>query len=273
MGALDELLSLVAPARCVACGIEAQGLCARCRARLRHLDGPLCDRCGRPTAWPVRRCSECAGRRLAFANARAAVAYDAVARAFVSAWKERGERSLSALACELVLAALARPDVHRLTFVPAARDRLLWRGNDPPGALARALGRAWELPVGDVLERSCSAPRQRGLPLSARRLNVARTFSAREPLSGAVCVVDDVYTSGATVGACATELRRAGAGAGSGRGRHVRPCDTRRIGAADQACGPRSEAIDYIQPMHESRHRDGVDRPDETRPARTSPGR
>ena len=62
MGALDELLSLVAPVRCVAWGIEAQGLCARCRARLRHLDGPLCDRCGRPTAWPVRRCSECAGR-------------------------------------------------------------------------------------------------------------------------------------------------------------------------------------------------------------------
>ena len=139
------------------------------------------------------------------------MAYDGVAIAFMSAWKERGERYLSALASELVLRALTRPEVHRLTFVPAARDRLLWRGHNPPGALAGALGRTWELPVCDLIRRNDAARRQRGLPLSARRLNVARTFSARAPLSGAVCVVDDVYTSGATLGACASALRRAGA--------------------------------------------------------------
>ena len=62
---------------------------------LRRIPPPLCERCGAPTAWPVRRCGECAGRRLAFASARAAIVYDEPARALVRSWKERGLRGLT----------------------------------------------------------------------------------------------------------------------------------------------------------------------------------
>jgi len=81
------VLDLVLPQRCVVCGCGGRQLCAGCRDGFARLELPLCARCGAPVAWPVERCRECAGRRIAFATARAAVGYDEAARRFVHNWK------------------------------------------------------------------------------------------------------------------------------------------------------------------------------------------
>jgi predicted amidophosphoribosyltransferase len=65
--------------------------------------------------------------------------------------------------------------------------------------------------VPDVLTRIASQPRQRGLPLPERRRNVRGSVIATQASPPAVCLVDDVYTSGATADASASALRRAGA--------------------------------------------------------------
>jgi predicted amidophosphoribosyltransferase len=122
-------------------------LCPTCEGRLERLGTPRCERCGAPTAWPVERCRECAGRRIAFARACAAVAYDDSAKRLVGAWKERGQRTLAELAAEIVDAVVDRPSAYTLTFVPADHDRLLRRGHNPAQRLAEALGRHWQLPV------------------------------------------------------------------------------------------------------------------------------
>jgi predicted amidophosphoribosyltransferase len=131
-------------------------------------------------------------------------------RAIVAGWKEHGLRRLSAAAADLVVAAIPRPPVEALTFVPADRDRLLQRGHHPAERLARELGKRWELPVLDALSRTRSGSRQRGSSLAERRRNVRGAFAARaSPAS--VCLVDDIYTSGATATAAASALRKAGA--------------------------------------------------------------
>src|SRR5437764_238209 len=177
------------------------------KARLRP---PLCERCGAPTAWPVRRCAECAGRRLAFASARAAVAYEGVVRAFVGSWKERGLRKLAALAADVVVEAVERPSAAVLTFVPPDGDRSLKRGHHPAERLARELGERWELPVEPLLRRARPVQRQRGLSLAARQANLRGAFRAAGQAPMTVAVVDDVYTSGATATAAATALRKSG---------------------------------------------------------------
>ena len=159
----------------------------------------------------MRRCSECAGRRIAFAKARAAVLYDAPARRLVQAWKEHGRRRLAREAAGLVAETLSRPDVEALAFVPADPDRALERGHRPAEDLARELGRAWELQVEVLLRRSRSVDRQRGLGLAERRRNVAGAFVPARASPRRVCLVDDVYTSGATAAAAASALRRGGA--------------------------------------------------------------
>jgi predicted amidophosphoribosyltransferase len=159
----------------------------------------------------VARCRECAGRRLAFASARAALAYDDAVKALVSAWKERGLRSLAGIAAEIVAETVPRPNADVLAFVPPERDRSLKRGHHPAGRLARELGARWELPVAVLLERTGSAPRQRGLSLVERRRNVRGAFRPAAASPPWVVLVDDVYTSGATAAAAASALRRAGA--------------------------------------------------------------
>jgi predicted amidophosphoribosyltransferase len=158
----------------------------------------------------VARCAECAGRRLAFASARAAVAYDAAVRAVVVAWKERGLRRLAAPAADLVAEIVPRPAVDALALVPPDGDRRRRRGHHPAERLARELGVRWDLPLAHVLRRTGGLRRQRGLTLAERRRNVRDAFRA----AGAprrVCLVDDVYTTGATANAASSALRAAGA--------------------------------------------------------------
>jgi predicted amidophosphoribosyltransferase len=182
----------------------------RCLAALPRIEPPLCERCGLPTAWPVRRCRECAGRRLAFASARSAVHYDDAVRSLVAAWKERELRRLATAAVSVVLEVVPTPRVEAVSFVPPDPDRGLKRGHHPPRELAKALVREWGLPL-IVLLRRRAAKRQRGLSRAERRRNVAGVFDARAGTPRSLVLVDDVFTSGATANAAASALRKAGA--------------------------------------------------------------
>jgi predicted amidophosphoribosyltransferase len=205
------VLDLLFPQRCVVCRRPGAQLCADCRASLRRIPPPLCERCGAPTAWPVRRCGECAGRRLAFASARSAVIYDDAARSVIRAWKEHGLRMLAAAAAEVVVEVIGRPDVEALVAVPPDRDRGLGRGEHPATSLVRELAARWLLPVDVPIARTGESGRQAGLPLAGRRANVRSAFRPERPAPRSVCLVDDVYTSGETVNAAASALRKAGA--------------------------------------------------------------
>lgn len=204
-------LDLLFPDRCAVCDVPGTALCGECRTGLLRLVPPVCERCGAPGPWPVRRCAECSGRRLGFVEARAAIVYDAGARALVGAWKERGRRGLARIAAGLVVETVASPDVDCLVPVPGDPERAWERGDTPSLALARELSRSWLLPVRDGLRRTRSLPRQRGLSLDDRRRNARESVVACAALPKTVCIVDDVYTSGATADACARAARRAGA--------------------------------------------------------------
>jgi competence protein ComFC len=188
-------------------------LCGTCRDSLRRLGPVVCGRCGAPTLWPVERCRECAGRRLAFRRAQAAVAYVGAARDLVSAWKEHGLRRAAVLAAEIVVERLEPPAADVITYIPPDPGRLLIRGYQPAERLAKELAGRWGLPEAALLVRAGSAPsaRQVGLARAERLRNARGAFVAVDATPGRVLLVDDVYTTGATVAAAATALRRAGA--------------------------------------------------------------
>lgn len=203
------MLDLLLPRRCVVCGCGGRQLCAACREELPRIEPPLCARCGAPTVWPVERCRECAGRRLAFASARAAVGYDAAARRLVHAWKERGLRRLAAEAAQLVAERVPAPEVEALTFVPSDRVRRLERGHNPAERLALELAALWEIPCLPLLVRTRGG-RQRGSSAAERR-TVRGAFRANHAATRRIAVIDDVYTTGATAAAAASALRAGGA--------------------------------------------------------------
>ncbi len=211
LGSFAWLIDLLLPQRCVACGAAADVLCSACRVALQLLAGPCCGCCGAPTVWSVSRCRECTGRRLPFTTARAAVAYAGPARALVRAWKEGGLRRVAPLAAELVVEHVERPAVDVITPVPADAVRQLQRGQHPATLLAAELARRWEVAAAPLLARQGPHARQAGLGAAERRRNVRGAFLAAGEPPPRVLLVDDVYTTGATVASAAGALRSAGA--------------------------------------------------------------
>ncbi len=139
--------------------------------------------------------------------------YDATATAVVRAWKERGRRDLATPLAAVVVANVPRPAVEMLTFVPGEIERARARGHVPARGLAGALATSWGIPWAPLLERAGQPRRPRQVELARRdRMRGARTLYGPARMAPAhVCLVDDVYTTGATADACSAALRRAGA--------------------------------------------------------------
>jgi len=233
--ALDQLLL---PAECLLCRAllsfrDSQRLvCDVCRHRWRPVRAPWCGRCGQPEPL-FGRCRVCADWPVALVLARSAVWLDAGARHAVHALKYGG---LPRIAADLAgaMASLdlpGRPDAW-LVPVPLGAGRLRQRGYNQSERLARALSRRWNRPLVELLVRTRDTVTQTALTPEARLANVAGAFATRNAEGGTrnrrtdecsafrvpssafqrpLILVDDVFTTGATLAEAATALERAGA--------------------------------------------------------------
>jgi competence protein ComFC len=210
---VQALLDILLPPRCALCASSREPLCPDCLAGLPYLAGPSCARCGRPTALPVDGCRECGGRRLAFQRAAAAIAYEGGGRELVRHLKSGRRRALAGPAGAMMATQLYAGESQAVCWVPGDWWRTIQRGCHPAELLAREVARRWGLPAVDLLEPAGLRRPQRGLDTAARRRNVRGAFRARGGVEvpGSVALVDDVYTTGATLDACARALRDAGA--------------------------------------------------------------
>ena len=138
----------------------------------------------------------------------AAWAYEGRARDLVAGLKYGrcpGARRQVAIA----MAEATPPGAAVVTWAPTSAARRRHRGFDPAEVLARPLARRLGLPVRPLLRR-VGGGTQTGRDLASRLADPPR-FVVRRAVGGTVLVVDDVCTSGATLGSAATALRDAGA--------------------------------------------------------------
>ncbi len=162
-----------------------------------------------------RICGVCEAAPPAFAQARAALRYDAMAKQLILPFKyaDRTDvaRGLARLMARAGARLLERADV--LAPVPLHKTRLRARRYNQAALLAAALGRIGARPVlQDALERLRPTAPLGKLGVAERRTALAGTIGVRRDVAGKrVLLVDDVMTSGATADACARALRDAGA--------------------------------------------------------------
>lgn len=137
--------------------------------------------------------------------------YDGPARELVRELKFRGRVSLAGVMAAQI-AALAPPDCLRGVVVPVPLHpaHLRTRGFNHARELALALAERASLPLSDCLRRSGDPAAQVGRGRSARMRAVAGTVTAAGPVPARALLVDDVVTTGATLGACAAALGAAG---------------------------------------------------------------
>ena len=186
---------------------------------------PWCERCGQPEPHfgPCRLCAEWPA---ALKTVRSAVWLVEGAQQAVYALKYGG---LSRIADDLALVtAPLRPRTDgapALIPIPLAPKRLQQRGYNQSELLARALARKWRIPVlPDLLSRTRETPTQTALTPGTRLANVAGAFAVanvQRSMSNdqwtlnighsALIIVDDVFTTGATLAEAARALAQAGA--------------------------------------------------------------
>ena len=171
-----------------------------------------CHRCGAPAERSVDACRECRGRRLGFATARGLLMHEGSGRKLVHRFKDGGLPRLSVHAGGLITMHVRPAAVEAVTWVPPDRWRTIRRGYHPAELLAREVARRWSMAARPLLRARRHRRPQRGLGNAERRANVRDAFAVCSPPPKAVLLVDDVYTTGATLAACAAVLRRAGAG-------------------------------------------------------------
>lgn len=220
--ALDQLY----PPGCAACNaplIGNDGLCPACFGRLRQISAPLCPVLGIPFETDMgreARSAEALADPPPFERAIAAVSYGEIAGTLVSRLKY-GDRPELARFCARLMAAAGRDFWTAgplLVPVPLHASRLRFRRYNQSMMLARALAQLSGLEVDPHLVRRHRKTRQQvGLSGDGRLRNVQGAFSVHprflERLKGRpVVLVDDVYTTGATVKAVTRVLKRAGAG-------------------------------------------------------------
>jgi len=208
------LADLFYPQRCVGCERRSSDvLCRACFEALPIVGHPVCERCGLPTAFATFVCEECKNVDFGFESARAPLRYEGVGKEIVHALKYRGyRRVVEKLAAPLMLQVLDDSRFDAVVPVPLHRSRLRKRGFNQAELLARGVAEKINATVSDTLEVVRSTRDQVELSAAQRRANVAGAYSARKTLGGRILLVDDVFTTGATMSACATTLVRAGAG-------------------------------------------------------------
>ena len=208
------------PQRCIACGRYGAALHEACLDALAHADPPRCPRCWLPTANQPREsrrrdgaCSRCAADPPPFEGLRTPYRFVGTARRAVIEAKFRG---VSALLEPLARAAArvvpAWWDIDVVTPVPLHGARRRKRGFDQARLLAATVAQELGVPLRDgLLRRVRATGAQTALGMDRRRGNMAGAFEVRSAPPPSVLLVDDVATTGATLGAGARALLDAGA--------------------------------------------------------------
>jgi ComF family protein len=222
---LTALLDLVFPPVCVTCGGEISTgrnhLCDDCLGRIVRIGHPLCTICGRPflTAGDADHlCGACSNKKPPFAGARSFGVYGGVLLDTIHLFKYHHRTYLSSVLSGLV-AQYEWGDFNPRRYdlmvgVPLHRRRLYERGFNQAMLLCRGIGRQWGMEVVETgLARTRQTAPQIRLTPAERERNVRGAFA----VTGAgfdgkrVLLVDDVYTTGATVSECSRVLMGAGA--------------------------------------------------------------
>lgn len=224
----SEISDTLFPPLCLGCSQvltcgQHEVFCPDCRLRITFLTGSRCPVCGiifPDSPSDNHLCGVCLGKKPCFDSARAAVAYDGVIIEAIHKFKY-GRNVTAGVALARLLADFDFSDIEPCSFdtvlpVPLHIRRLRERGFNQALIFARTLGKKYRIDVDfSLLKRHKFTLTQTGLNKKEREQNISGAFVVAQPkiLSGRkLLLVDDVYTTGATINECARILKESGAG-------------------------------------------------------------
>ena len=216
---LQALLRGIYPRRCPCCrGVIAPDMliCPECEKTFKPVCPPFCMKCGRHVSDDAEYCEECIKKDHGYTGGIAVFEYDSRMKRSMSdlkfnGWKENADYFADQ-------AVLRRgndildfaPEI--LIPVPIHKSRLRYRGYNQAQLIAEGIGKRLGIAVGnDILIRTRKTLAQKTLGRENRSENLKTAFNYVSDRSfSRVMLVDDIYTTGATIEGCTRALRSAG---------------------------------------------------------------
>lgn len=210
------------PRRCPVCGDivipKGQLICPPCLKELSFVKSPMCKKCGKEVmSDTMEYCFDCTRHKRTFDYGISLLNYNKAAKNAIAAIKYKNKREYLDFFIEAALhfcgKRLSDMRADALIPVPVHPSRLRQRGYNQAQLLAEGLGKGLLLPVlTDVLIRDRKTDPQKALSPAERLKNLEKAFAAENIPPGleTVILVDDIYTTGSTVEACARILKRSG---------------------------------------------------------------
>lgn len=199
--------------RCVICDEQGTLLCETCTQNLSYIDQNLaCPRCGEP--YGIQQCCSCTPYSPSFTSGHSVVLLDERARAIVRAYKDQGEQRLAAFMGQSI-AQLVSPEerkaIQLITHIPATKSAYRRRGFDHAEKIAQEVSLSLTIPAYSVFMRPKNID-QRKLGRKGRLSNMKGRFKVLPGISlpHTILLVDDVFTTGATLCAATETLKEAG---------------------------------------------------------------
>ncbi len=219
---LRALASLFYPSLCSICSApvdDREYVCEPCSRKAPRITPPFCAKCSEPFHGAITdsfACANCSHRTLHFDSAVASYRSRGIVRKLVHEFKYGKQLHLRHAVADWLLESLDDPRLRGRRFdivvpVPLHPARKRERGFNQAELLARGVAEKMKATVSDTLEVVRSTRDQVELSAAQRRANVAGAYAATKPLRGTILLVDDVFTTGATMSACSATLLRAGA--------------------------------------------------------------
>ena len=214
-----NILDFLFPPCCAGCQKSGHILCPSCIMQISPLPAPVCRHCSTPLI-TGGICKQCQYHPLKLSRVRVVGAYQGPLRSCIHALKYNANTRVAEPLGQLLAEGYINSDMHADVVIPVPlhRERQQQRGYNHAYLLAHHCSARIGVPLrNDVLIRHRATPAQVGLNTIERRENVAGAFLctqafATHALHGrTMLLIDDVYTTGATLEACAAPLFAAGA--------------------------------------------------------------
>ncbi|MEK7851725.1 MAG: ComF family protein [Deltaproteobacteria bacterium] len=214
---LSSFLDLIFPRRCTFCdGICREPICPVCKDAVKFVAPPLCTICGVPfksDAISSHTCGDCIKEKRYFSWARGVLIYDDASAKAIQRFKYKKDTTYSRALGSIISSYSKLKDFDMVVPVPLHIKRLRERGFNQSLLLARVVGKRYRIIVDPfALKRTRWTEPQVNLSGKERKLNVKGAFEVRKDVKGKrILLVDDVYTTGATVRECSKILKKSGA--------------------------------------------------------------
>lgn len=213
-----DLLDLIFPKRCVSCGAFGKYICNKCFAKIEFLEKAICPICQRQ-AISGKTHPKCVGR-FRLDGLAVACKYKGPIKLAIQKVKYKWIYDIEKVLVDLLASQIWKFDLPQnsiLVPIPLSKKRKNWRGFNQAEILTKTLSRKFIHPFKDIFLRVIETKTQVGLTREERRRNIMGAFAlnkkvGKKQIAGRnFILVDDVYTSGATMQEAAKILKKTGA--------------------------------------------------------------